>query len=142
MNKNRRRLTPAERLAFIGAGAILASMLLPWYGIPFSGLSVTGFDAFNFAAAALLVTAAAAVVAVLREAAGRPPARPLGTGELVAIAGVWAALITVYLILDPPDELGGTTDVSARLGVFVALGGCVAMAVAGMRIRAERGAHH
>jgi hypothetical protein len=134
----RRRLTPAERLACIGAAVILASMLLPWYGIPFSGLSVTGFDAFGFAAAALLVVAGAAVVAVMREAAGRPPARPLRTAELVALAGLWAALIDVYLILDPPDELGGTTDVSARLGAFVALGGCVAMAVAGMRMRAER----
>jgi hypothetical protein len=134
----RRRLTPAERLVCIGAGVILASMVLPWYGIPFSGLSVTGFDAFGFAAAALLVTAAAAVVAVLRESSGHQPPRPLATGELVAVAGVWAALITTYLILDPPDELGGTTDVSARLGAFVALGGCAVMAIAGMRMRAER----
>ena len=55
-------LSPAERLVAAGAIAVAASMLLPWYGIPFSrGLSVTGLDSFGFAHAALLITVGAAV---------------------------------------------------------------------------------
>ena len=46
----RRPLSPAERIVVAGAIAVVASLLLPWYGIPFSrGLSVTGVDSFGFA---------------------------------------------------------------------------------------------
>ena len=77
----------------MAAAVVLASMLLPWYGIPLSGgLSVSGFDSFGFAAAALLLAAGAAVVVVLREAAGQTPAQPLRSAELVIVAGDWAAL--------------------------------------------------
>ncbi len=83
----RRSLTPAERLACIGAAVALGSMLLPWYGIPLTGgLSVSGFNAFGFAAAALLVAVGGAVVVVMREAAGRPPVRPLRSADLVMLA--------------------------------------------------------
>ena len=134
----RRSLTPAERLACIGAAVALGSMLLPWYGIPLTGgLSVSGFNAFGFAAAALLVAVGGAVVVVMREAAGRPPVRPLRSADLVMLAGVWAALVAVYLMFDRPDELAGSTRISLRIGPFVALGGCIAIVVAGMRMRAN-----
>lgn len=129
-------LSRAERLVCFGALATAASMLVPWYGIRFShGLSVTGLDSFGFAAAALLITVGAAVVVVVREAAGRPPARPLRSAELVVVAGAWAALVTGYLMADRPDELAGSTQISLRVGIFVALGGCVAIVVGGMRMR-------
>ena len=135
----RRPLSPAERVAAGGAIAVAASMLLPWYGIPFGdGLSVTGLDAFGFAAAALLVTVAAAVLLIAREALGRTLPRPLRAAELIVVAGAWGALLCVYLVFDRPDELGGSFDVSPRLGVFVALGGCIAIGLGGMRMRVER----
>ena len=134
----RRSLTPAERLACIGAAVALGSMLLPWYGIPLTGgLSVSGFNAFGFAAAALLVAVGAVVVIVMREAAGKPPGRPLRSADLVMLAGIWAALVAVYLMFDRPDELAGSTQISLRIGPFVALGGCIAIVVAGMRMRAN-----
>jgi protein-S-isoprenylcysteine O-methyltransferase Ste14 len=135
---HRRPLTAGERLVCIGAAVILASMLLPWYGIRFSGLSSSGFDSFGFGAVALLVTAGAAVVIVIREAAGRPPSRPLRSAELVIVAGIWAAAIGVYLVFDRPDELAGSTEISPQLGIFVAIGGAAAIVVAGMRMRSER----
>ena len=59
LNRGRRPLSPAERVVARRRDRGRASMLLPWYGIPFGdGLSVTGLDAFGFAAAALLVTVA------------------------------------------------------------------------------------
>ncbi len=122
----------------MGAAAILASMLLPWYGIHFSRLSASGFDSFGFGAAALLVTAGAAVALVVLEAAGRPPARPLRSAELVVVAGAWAMLLAIYLVFDRPDELGGSTDISPELGVFVAIGGAAVIVVGGLRMRSER----
>jgi hypothetical protein len=136
-----RPLTIAERLVCAGAATTLASMLLPWYGIPFSDrFRISGFDAFGFAAAALLITVGAAVVLVIREASGRPPPRPLRSGELVTVAGVWAALLCVYLMVDRPDEVAGSIHVSLKAGVFVAAASCVVITAAGMRMRAERSA--
>jgi hypothetical protein len=123
----------------MGAIAIAASMLLPWYGIPFTnGLSVTGFDSFNFSHAALLLTAGAAVYLVVREASGRTLPRPLRPAELVAVAGTWAALLCFFLIADRPDRLGGSAEVQVRYGIYVAIGGSLAIVVGGLRMRFER----
>ena len=133
-------LTPAGRVVCAGAIAVAASLLMPWYGIPFShGLSVTGFDSFGAAHVALLITVAAAVYLVMREAAGLTLPRPLRGADLIVVAGGWAALLTGFLMLDRPDELAGTTDVGLRYGVYVCLGGCAAIAIGGMRMRVE---HH
>jgi hypothetical protein len=122
-----------------GAIAVVASLLLPWYGIPFSrGLSVTGLDNFGFATAALVVTVGAVAVLIAREAAGLSLARPLRPAELVIAGGVWAALLTAYLMIDRPDELADVGSVDLRFGIFVALVGCVTIVVGGMRMRAER----
>jgi hypothetical protein len=134
----RRPLTAGERMTCIGAGVILLSMLLPWYGVGLSGLSQSGFDAFGFGAAALVVTAGAAVVLAFAEAAGTPPPRPLRSAELIVLAGTWAALLGVYLVFDRPDELAGITDVSPQLGIFVAIVGGLVIAMGGVRMRAER----
>jgi hypothetical protein len=137
--RERRPLSPAERIVCAGAITVAVSMLFPWYGISFSrGLSVTALDSFGFAHAALLLTVGAAVLVVAREAIGHPLARPLRPAALVVIAGAWAVLLCCYLIADRPDELGGTTQVGIRFGAFVALAGCVAIVVGGMRMRAER----
>jgi hypothetical protein len=135
----RRPLSPAERIVGAGAIAACASLLFPWYGIAFGrGLSVTGLDRFGFAHAALLITVGAAVFLVIREASGRPMPRPLRAAELVAVAGTWGALLCFFLMADQPDELGGRPDVQLRYGIFVALAGCLAIVVGGLRMRAER----
>jgi hypothetical protein len=129
---------PAERLAAAGAGAIAASLLLPWYGIElevFSGFSQTGIEAFSFAHAALLTTAGAALALIARCAAGYRPPRPLGEGGLLALAGIWAALIVAFLAVDRPDEIAGYGTVRLRYGAFVGLGGCVALILGGVRMR-------
>lgn len=118
--------------------AAAASLLLPWYGIALShGLSVTGLDSFGFAHLALLITPGSAVAVILFDASGRP-LRPLRAGELVVAFGAWAAVLTCYLMIDRPDALAGSTRIGLRMGIFVALAGCVAIAVGGLRMRAER----
>ncbi len=131
-------LTPAEGLTAIGAAVVAASVFIPWYGIPFSnGRSVTALDSFGFAHAALLLTVAAAVWLVFRRARGHTLARPLDVGRLVAVAGGWAALLTVFLIFDRPEELAGSVRVGVRLGPFFSLAGSLAILVGGLRMSSE-----
>jgi hypothetical protein len=126
-------------MCVIGALVVVASLLLPWYGIRFSGgLSVTGLSTFGFAHAALLLTVGGAVVLVAHRLAGRTLPRPLDRGTLIAIAGAWAALLVGYLMADRPDELAGSTSIGLRLGTFVAMGGALIVFSAGVRLRRER----
>ena len=134
--EQRRPLSPAERIVAAGAIAVAASLLLPWYGIAFSdGLSVTGLDSFGFAHAALLVTVGAAVALIAREASGRTLPRPLRAADLVTVAGGWATVLCLYLIADRPDRLGGSGEVQIRYGIYVAIGGSLAILVGGLRMR-------
>jgi hypothetical protein len=118
----------------IGALVVIASPVLPWYGVPVSGgLSKTGFDQFGLAALAMMITAGAALVLLARGARGYVPPRPLGPGGLLIAAGVWCGALACYLIADRPEELAGSTNVNLRIGLFVALGGAVALVAGGMR---------
>jgi hypothetical protein len=131
-----RSLPPPARLATVGAIAALGSMLLPWYGIQFGpGLSQTGFDSLGLGELALALTCGAALYLVVRCAAGYLPPRPLSEGGLLALAGVWAALLVAYLMIDRPDEIAGHAHIHLRYGIFVAMGGSVAMLVGGLRLR-------
>jgi hypothetical protein len=133
-----RSLRPPARLAAVGALAVPGSLLFPWYGIEFSsGLSQTGLDAFGLGQLALLLTVGAALFLIVRCAGGYELPRPLREGTLLAVAGVWAAVLVGYLMLDKPDEISGRTGIHLRYGIFVALGGALAMVVGGLRLRRD-----
>jgi hypothetical protein len=134
-----RSLPPPARLATVGALAVLGSMLMPWYGIQFGpGLSQTGFDSLGLGQLAVVLTCGAVLYLVIRCAAGYRPPRPLSEGGLLAVAGVWAALLVAYLMIDRPDEIAGHTHIHLRYGIFVAMGGAVAMLVGGLRLRRDK----
>jgi hypothetical protein len=133
-----RSLRPPARLAAVGALAVPGSLLFPWYGIEFSsGLSQTGLDAFGLGQLALLLTVGAALFLIVRCAGGYELPRPLRQGTLLAVAGVWAAVLVGYLMLDKPDEISGRTGIHLRYGIFVALGGALALALGGLRLRRD-----
>ncbi len=132
------RLGAGPRLAALGAISIFVSMLLPWYGFKLGArLSSTALDSFNFAHAAIVLTVGAVLWVILRS----PPLswpRPLSEGTVIVIGGSWAIVLIGYLMADPPDLLVGTAPiggVSLRYGIFIALGGAVAMVVGGTRTR-------
>ena len=134
-----RSLEPPARLAAIGALLVPGSMLFPWYGIQFGpGLSQTGFDSFGLGELALVLTAGAALILIARSGAGYRPPRPLSEGALLTLAGAWALLLILYLIIDRPNEISGHTHIHLRYGIFVATGGAVAMIVGGLRLRRDR----
>jgi hypothetical protein len=131
-----RSLPPPARLAAVGAMVVAGSMLFPWYGIQFGpGLSQTGLDSFGLGEIALLLTVGAALYLIVRCATGYEPPRPLSEGVLLAAAGVWAAVLVAYLMIDRPDKIAGYTDIHLRYGIFVALGGAGALFVGGLRLR-------
>ena len=131
-----RSLPPPTRLAAFGALAVPGSMLFPWYGIEFSsGLSQTGLDSFGLGQLALLITVGAALYLIVRGAGGYELPRPLREGTLLAAAGVWAAVLVGYLMLDKPDEISGFENIHLRYGIFVALGGSLALLFGGLRLR-------
>ncbi len=133
-----RSLPPPARLAALGALAVPGSMLFPWYGIEFSsGLSHTGLDSFGLGQLALLVTVGAALFLIARCAGGYDLPRPLREGTLLAVAGAWAGVLVGYLMLDKPDQISGRTGIHLRYGIFVALGGALALLVGGLRLRRD-----
>jgi hypothetical protein len=133
-----RSLPPPARLAATGALAVAGSMLFPWYGIEFSsGLSQTGFDSFGLGQLALLLTIGAALYVLVRSATGHELPRPLRQGSLLAVAGAWSAVLVGYLMLDRPNEISGFTHIHLRYGIFVALGGSLAMLIGGLRLRRD-----
>ena len=131
-----RSLHPPARLAASGALVVVGSMLFPWYGIQFGpGPSQTGLDSFGPGQIALLLTVGAALYLIARCATGYELPRPLNEGGLLAAAGAWASVLVAYLMIDRPDAIAGHTEIHLRYGIFVALGGALALLVGGLRLR-------
>lgn len=131
-------LRPMERLGGLGALICAASTLLPWYRAPVDQLVKTAWGGnFGFALLAFLITVGAALALLLRVGGGRRPPLPLHEGTLLALAGIWAIGIIVYLMIDRPEFNLAGFDQSYGLayGIFVSLGGAALLVVAGLRIR-------
>jgi len=138
-----RGLRGPERLAVLGVGAIVLSLVLPWYDAGVADLVKTGLGTFSFAEGAILLTCAATVVLSLRVGGGYVPPRPLTEWGLFTAAGIWIALIVVYRMIDRPEltiELPiADLEREYRLGwgIFIALGGAAVIVAAGLQSRAR-----
>ena len=127
-----------ERLAALALLASIGGFALPWYRASFpQRMSQTGVEVFGFAAAALLITVCAALLLIVQSGRGRHPPLPLHEGTLLAVAGIWSAVIVGFLMLNrPPLDLGGfTTDYELAFGIFLELGAALVLALAGLRLR-------
>ncbi|MGH2923583.1 MAG: hypothetical protein ACRDKH_06090 [Solirubrobacterales bacterium] len=136
-----RGLRGPERTAVLGVALIVGSLVLPWYDAGVGDLVQTGLGGFTFAEAAILLTCVATVFLSLKVGGGYVPPRPLTEWGLFAAAGIWAALIVIYRMLDPPAlELDlPIADLEREYGlgwgIFVALGGAGVIVLAGIRSR-------
>ena len=127
-----------ERLAVIGAGVMVGSLLLPWYESPVSNdLVFTGIGAFGWAEAALVLIAGATTFLALQGGGGYVPPRPLREWGLFVAAGSWAVVIVVYRMIDRPKfTLGGHDQpYDLHYAIFVALAGAALIIAAGLRMR-------
>jgi hypothetical protein len=133
-----RSLGAHGRLAAAGGAVVAASLLLPWYGVTFAGgLLKTPLGTFGWVEAALLLTLGAVALLLVRSARGQRLPRPLHTGTLVTLAGVWSLALIGYRVIDRPDFGPIPESVGLRYGIFVGLGGAVVLALGGMRLRRE-----
>jgi hypothetical protein len=134
-----------ERIAVIGAGVMVGSLLLPWYESPISNdLVLTGIGAFGWAEGTLILIAAATTLLALQGGGGYVPPRPLREWALFVVAGSWAALIVLYRIADPPRFTleGRNEPYDLHYAIFVALTGAAVIIAAGLRMRpSERRKH-
>ena len=118
---------------------VVASLFLPWYGVTLAGgLVKTAVGTFGLTEAALLLTVGSAVLLIVACSRGYSLPRPLNEGALLVAAGVWAAVLIAYRMLDRPDfELAGAGRVGLRYGIFIALIGAGLLAAGGLRERRE-----
>jgi len=142
LSRELRGLRGSERLAVIGVAVIAGSLLLPWYGVPVAGdLVQTGLGAFTWAEGALMLVAAATLFLALQVGGGYVPPRPLREWALLIAAGLWAAAIVVYRMVERPDldfevvSVRVQQEYDLRYGIFIALGGCLLIVMAGLRSR-------
>jgi hypothetical protein len=127
-----------ERIAVIGCGVMVGSLLLPWYQSPISSdLVFTGIGAFGWAEGALVLIALATTFLALQCGGGYVPPRPLREWALFVVAGCWAALIILYRIADRPKFTlsGHDQPYDLHYAIFVALAGAVIIVAAGLRMR-------
>ena len=122
----------------LGGLVSMTSLALPWYRIPATNrFEKSGIGSFDFAEAALLITIVSALVLILSVRRGHRPPLPMHEGSLLALGGLWAAVIVASLMVDRPQETISDfpTDYGLRYGIFVALGGALTLAFAGLRVR-------
>lgn len=137
-----RALHPDQRLAAGGAIGLLVSMFLPWWRDPFPPeLSYWAVNRFTFIELAIALVAGSVLAGLWGRAHGHGFHLPLSDGTLAAGAGIWACVLVVARIADPPSR--GGVDYGLRWGFLVALLSGIVLAVAGVRGRRRhhRGQH-
>ncbi len=140
-----------QRLAAAAALGLFASMFLPWYKTVYIAgpgnrprvayINLSAFEAFSFAEAAVLLVAAAVLALLFARAERRAFHLPGGDGTIIAVAGLWAAVLIFYRLLDKSTlKVNDTVAASegVQWGIFVALLLALALAWAGGRVRASR----
>lgn len=133
-----RVLHPDQRLAALGALGLLGSMFLPWWRNPFPPeLSYWAVNRFTFIELAIVLVAGSVLVGLYGRAHGRGFHLPLSDSSLAAGAGIWACVLVLARIADPPSR--GGVDYGLRWGFVVALLSGVVLAYAGVRGRRR---HH
>lgn len=109
-----RSIAPARRVALAG---VIALAVGPISGIP----------DFGWVEGAQLLVAVSALRVIARALEEAPFPLPFHDGTLLATGGVWAAAVTMLNLLFDGADQGGS---------LISLAGCVALTLAGLRVRA------
>ena len=129
------RLRAGEWIAVAGAGALLVTLFLPWFGVAHidsTGSWGSGWDALGWLVIAFALGAiGCAAWLAIANATGGPVAQSVAASVLTATAGTLAlvALALRALVFQPgPNEL-----IVLRYGAWLGLLAAVALAVGGWR---------
>ena len=119
-----RRLRAGEWLAATGGVALIVALLLPWYEI--GPRAVTGFEALTVVDVLLALVALLGMALAVLQATQDSPARPVGAGVLSVPAGLLAALLVAFRLIDAPSDA-----FEVRAGVWLALAAALAITAGG-----------
>jgi len=137
-----RSLPPESRLTGGAAGALAASLILPWYQVSFfaQGRAVTdsrsALQVFTWVEAAILLVALGVLFLVWARAQRQVFHLPGGDGFVVSAAGAWALLLIVWRLFDKPGVDQPAATVGIQWGIFLSLLAAAALVAAGARVRA------
>jgi len=128
------RLRDGELIAGAGAVALLAAMFLHWYGAgPFEA---TAWQAFDVLDVILVLLALVPIALVVCQITRRSPAIPVALSVLTWLAGILAALLILYRIVNQP---GPNDLVDVQAGAWLGLLAALVIAGGGWRsTRVER----
>src|SRR4051794_17548483 len=135
-----RALAAEQRMAAVAATVLFATMLLPWYTLQrvvrgrIETHDVSAFGVFSFVEAAVLLVVLGTLFLLFQRAEGRGFHLPGGDGTVIFAAGVWAAFLLFFRVIDRPP--GGGYPVGIAWGFFVAFIAAGFLAYAGARLRA------
>jgi hypothetical protein len=138
------RALPQEmRLAAAASGALVLSLLLPWYQKSYFGArgqvvqdNLSAFGVFTFVEAAVLLVALAVLFLVWARSQRKAFHLPGGDGVAITLAGGWALVLLVWRLFDKPAVEGPGATIGIQWGIFGAFLAAGALAAAGMRVRA------
>jgi hypothetical protein len=128
-----RRLRDGEWIAGAGAVALLASMFLHWYGIELLdavSLEATAWQAFGVLDVVLVLLALVPVALVFLQATRESPAIPVFFSVMTLLAGLLAALLILYRIVNQP---GPNEIVDVQLGAWLGFVAALVVAAGGWR---------
>ncbi len=132
---DRSRVGFGEMVAAASGLALFIVMFLPWYrrDIGIGPESFSAWAAFGFIDLLLFLAAATAIGIALARAAGAiPPNLPARPAVLLAAAGVIAALLVLYQIVELPLRGGDGVDVGRKIGVYLGLAASLGIAFGGL----------
>lgn len=138
-------LSREQRRAGVIALALFATMFLPWYEktgfVKNTTISqrLSAWGAFSFVEAGVLLVAAGVLVLLFNRGEKKAFHLPGGDGAVITAAGGWVALLIFYRQFDKPGASianGTGVTVGVSWGIFVAFIGGLALAYAGLRLRA------
>ncbi len=132
-----RRLRDGEWIAGAGGLALLASMFLHWYGldVSFGPLAAsmteaTAWQIFDVLDVVLALLALVPLALVFTQATRPSPAIPVFFSVMTVLAGLLAALLILYRILNQP---GPNEIVEVQVGAWLGLLAAVVVAAGGWR---------
>ncbi len=141
-------------MSALGAGALVASVFLPWYrvsSIVHAGVGqassssssltrITEHQALPYMKGVLLVLAGLAMLDALLPLVRAGAPVPGGAGGSVALLGAVAAACALYRILDPPGLTAGAVSLTLLEGPWLTLLAALTMMLGGMWPRSVVGA--
>ena len=131
-------------MSALGAGALVASVFLPWYrvgSIVHAGVGsassssltrITEHQALPYMKGLLLVLAGLAMLDALLPLVRAGAPVPGGAGGSVALLGAVAAACALYRIIDPPGLTGDAVSVTLLEGPWLTLLAALTMMLGGM----------